>query len=150
MWEKELTCKQDSKLVSRNRDNSRLCGAWQCSLRLQFQLNHRFIHLPQFTGAQSVVDPPGHSVQSPNWNWLRSRIDGTRVSVSQCSVSSLAEDSSHHQLRVFLFKNGQNRQKYLRLRLVCLSLSCSVECLSSYDLQSPVVCSTRIVCVIKG
>lgn len=132
---KQLTCKQDSKLVSRHRDNSRLCGAWQCSLRLQFQLNHRFIHLPQFTGAQSVVDPPGHSVQSPNWNWLRSR-NWWHPSVSQ---SVLSQQPRRRQLsssitRVFLLETGKiDRNTYVSgsslsvcpaVRSACLHMIC--------------------------
>lgn len=136
----ELTCKQDSELVSRNWNNSGLCGAWRCSLRLQFKLNHWLIHLPQLAGAQSVVDTPGHTVQASHWNSLQSRMDGTLQSVlsQQCHRRQLSSSVTF----VFVFEKG--RQKYLRLRLVSLSLSCNAECLSSYDLQSPVVCSKRM------
>lgn len=71
----ELTCKQDSQLVCRNGNNGGLCWGRLCSVCLQFKLNHWFIHLPQLTGAQSVVNAPGHRLQSAHWNSLQGRID---------------------------------------------------------------------------
>lgn len=58
----ELTCKQNSKFVSRDRNDSCFCGARHWSLCLQFKLYKWFIYFPQFTGTQSVVNTPRHSV----------------------------------------------------------------------------------------
>lgn len=49
-----------------------------------------------------------------------------------------------HIISYFWLPLQKDGQKYLRLRLVSLSLPCSAECLSSYDLQRPVVCSKRM------
>lgn len=58
------TCKQNSEFVSRNRDNSGLCGACCHSLSLQPKLNQWLIYLSQHAGAQCVVDAPRDSIQT--------------------------------------------------------------------------------------
>ncbi len=133
--DQELTCEQDSELVSRDRNNS-VFGAWLCSLWLQLQLNQWFIHLPEFTGAQSVINTPANRVQTSHCKTLQSRIYGALQ-------SALSQQYHRRHLWssdtfVFLF------EKHSHLRLISLSLSCSAECLSSYDLQRLVVCSKRM------
>lgn len=62
------TCKQDPELVRRNRNDGGLCGAGLCSLHLQLQMHLWHIDFLQLTGAQNIVHPPGHRVQSAHWN----------------------------------------------------------------------------------
>lgn len=130
----ELTCKQDSELVTRNRNNSGLCGAWLCSLRLQFKLNHWLIHLPQLAGAESVVDAPGHTVQASHWNSLQSRKDGTLQSV--LSRQDHTRQLSTSVTFVLVFEKGKtDRNTYasgsslwvcLATQSVCLHMICRV------------------------